>query len=791
MGFEYEDDWGSDFDEPYDDGYHDQVGDFDWDPHYDVYTYPVTDRTDERRTEDWDRDRGDRAAPGQPRGREQKRVVDREKRLKRIRGVVTRMRPGRDVAHGDHMVHEIRFEDRPTIMADFGPGMTAKRMPIEVDERVTLRGRRERHEGHEVFAVHEIVDDGETYTLRGPRTRNSEDDGDGDGNDDDGGDTRNENDFLRTTPADPCLGRGRSSSSSARLPRLDPISAAEESGPAGSADIDDMMPDSPIRPATATAPAAASAPTRILLVATPATATSLLPALRAEADPIDVVRLALVGPPPSREEGAALESGCEGIIDVGDLGAALEMYEIDIVVVSLPAAFEDLVPGIRRRVRSAGRETRVVRPLRDQILGSPSPDRSDPVLRIRKGRVDPARLLARRPRPVDEVSIDASIEGRRVLVTGAGGSIGSELARRVARHRPAEIILVERSENALFEIDRGLDHDHPEIARRAVLHDVVDEERTAERIGDLGPHVVFHAAAHKHVPMLEEHPREAVRNNVFGTRSILEASVAAGADTFVLVSTDKAVRPRSIMGATKRIAERLVQRVAADLGPDRLRGRIVRFGNVLGSSGSVLRIWSSQLRDGRPITVTDPAMTRYFMTIPEAATLVLQAAAFADDPADRTIGPADVHLLDMGEPVPILDLAHRFLALQERFGVVVPSEGDPVAAARAAAGPSAVPIVMTGTRPGERLHETLADEGEPMHPTPHPGIHRLRSMPPEADWLADVLAELADAIVEGRSEEVVAAVRRAVPSLRLEDEAPARSGTMAIPVPRRPVHAAA
>jgi len=272
---------------------------------------------------------------------------------------------------------------------------------------------------------------------------------------------------------------------------------------------------------------------------------------------------------------------------------------VDLAIVSLPAAMATLAERIAGLLDDAGIEARWVSTLHDAIAGRATG--------ARRLSVDPARLIGRTPRAVDNELIDAVIRGKRVLITGAGGSIGSELTRIAARHEPAELVLMDRSDNALFEIDRELAASTPGVSRRAVLHDVVDEEDTRRRLADLKPQVIFHAAAHKHVPLMEEHPAAAISNNLFGTRSVADAAVACGAERFVLISTDKAVHPTSVMGATKRMAELYIRSLA---GRSATRFSLVRFGNVLGSACSVVPIWERQLAAGGPITVTDARMTQ-------------------------------------------------------------------------------------------------------------------------------------------------------------------------------------
>jgi FlaA1/EpsC-like NDP-sugar epimerase len=313
------------------------------------------------------------------------------------------------------------------------------------------------------------------------------------------------------------------------------------------------------------------------------------------------------------------------------------------------------------------------------------------VSRIRNVQIED--LLGREPVELDEEQVGKFLAGRTVMVTGAGGSIGSELARQVARFRPAHLLLVERAEFALFEIDQELRRAFPELSIQPLVADVGEEPRMRSIFNVHRPHVVLHAAAHKHVPMMEANPAEAIKNNILGTRTLGELAGETGVEAFVLISTDKAVRPTSVMGASKRVAELVVQ----DLGrkhPTRYVG--VRFGNVIGSAGSVVPIFREQIRRGGPVTVTHPDMRRYFMTIPEAAQLVLQAGAMGEG--------GEIFILDMGEPVRILDLAVAMITLT---GLKPFEEMD---------------IVFTGLRPGEKLYEELELFGEDIAKTRHPKI---------------------------------------------------------------------
>ena len=360
-------------------------------------------------------------------------------------------------------------------------------------------------------------------------------------------------------------------------------------------------------------------------------------------------------------------------------------------------------------------------------------------------------LLGRPAVDLDTPEMQRFLAGKRVMVTGAGGSIGSEICRQAMKFCPDTLVLLERAEGAVFEIDRELRQRWVGADLRPTVADVTDAARLARVFAAERPQVVFHCAAHKHVPMMEANPGEAVRNNVLGTKALADASAAAAVQAFVMVSTDKAVNPTSVMGATKRMAELYVQSLngrqfgvegwASGVGPSTPDSRLptpnptrftaVRFGNVLGSSGSVVPIFQRQIAAGGPVTVTHPDMRRYFMTIPEASQLVMQAGAIGQG--------GEIFVLDMGEPVRILDLARELIA---RHGLVEGRDID---------------VRITGVRPGEKLYEELSCRDEAIVPTPHEKIH-VWQLPP-----ADPAKVAAD--IDRLSAVVYAAPRRAVEAL--------------------------
>ncbi|MEX1199283.1 MAG: nucleoside-diphosphate sugar epimerase/dehydratase [Methylophaga sp.] len=340
--------------------------------------------------------------------------------------------------------------------------------------------------------------------------------------------------------------------------------------------------------------------------------------------------------------------------------------------------------------------------------------------------VDIADLLGRESVSPDTTLLKRNITGKNVLVTGAGGSIGSELCRQIIRNQPTHLVLYEISEFALYQIEKDLEALNTAVPIISILGSVVDQSRLEAICQKFNIHTIYHAAAYKHVPMVEKNITEGVRNNVFGTLSTALAAVATDVETFVLISTDKAVRPTNIMGASKRLAELVLQGLSADSDDDiATRFTMVRFGNVLGSSGSVVPLFRQQVIDGGPVTVTHPDIIRYFMTIPEAAELVIQAGAMG-------MG-GDVFVLDMGEPVKIVDLAKRLIHLS---GLTVSDDDNP---------DGDIAIEFTGLRHGEKLYEELLI-GDNVSLTKHQKIMRAEEHIIPWVTLEPILDQLRDAI---------------------------------------------
>ncbi|HXF86629.1 MAG TPA: nucleoside-diphosphate sugar epimerase/dehydratase [Anaerolineales bacterium] len=375
---------------------------------------------------------------------------------------------------------------------------------------------------------------------------------------------------------------------------------------------------------------------------------------------------------------------------VNDLASAIDLHKIDEVIIAIPSAPGRLVRMVNDICRLKGIPSRTMPGIYELIGGRVS------VNRLRE--VDITDLLRREPVRVNDEAVGAALAGKRVLVTGAGGSIGRELCRQIARRAPAELVLLGHGENSIFEALLELNQDYPHLPLSPVIADVRNAERLTHIFQTHRPQVLFHAAAHKHVPLMEANVVEAVTNNVLGTYNVVQAALQYNVERFVLISTDKAVRPTSIYGATKRLAEMIVLH-ASQSTPHAFS--VVRFGNVLGSRGSIIPIFKQQIASGGPVTITHPEMSRFFMTIPEAVYLVLQVASMESG--------GETFVLNMGKPIRILDLAEDLI----RLSGLEPYRD--------------IEISFTGIRPGEKLTEELWEEGTPLVPTRHPDIFRIES----------------------------------------------------------------
>jgi FlaA1/EpsC-like NDP-sugar epimerase len=410
-----------------------------------------------------------------------------------------------------------------------------------------------------------------------------------------------------------------------------------------------------------------------------------------------------------------------------DLPRVLDAWNIDEVIIAIPSAAGRVVRSVADICRAKSIAFRTMPGLHELIGGTVS------VSRLRE--VDITDLLRREPAHIATEQIGLNLSGKRVLITGAGGSIGRELCRQVARWAPAEIVLLGHGENSIFEILLELQESFPSQPMHAVIADIRNAERLDLICASHRPQVIFHAAAHKHVPLMEANIEEAITNNVLGTRNIVQAALAHHTERLVMISSDKAICPSSVMGATKRLAEMIVLDAARRSAKPY---SVVRFGNVLGSRGSVIHLFKRQIARGGPITITHPDMQRYFMTIPEAVHLVLQAFSMGKSGA--------VFVLNMGEQIRIVDLAEDLI----RLSGLEPGKD--------------IEIVYTGIRPGEKLSEALWDEGADYQPTEHPDVLRLSEDDlPDSQVLQQAIDHLAQLANQGNTTEIVQALGELIP----------------------------
>ena len=410
----------------------------------------------------------------------------------------------------------------------------------------------------------------------------------------------------------------------------------------------------------------------------------------------------------SRDKQGRLVQGIPVLGTLADVATWAEKMDVDDVVLALPSAAHDVRKRITQACADAGLNVMTIPSLEDLVAGRVS------VSSLRRIELDD--LLGRDPVQLDDRGLHRLLTGQVVMVTGAGGSIGSELCRQIARFAPAKLVLFEQSELALYAMEQELPQRFPGLQIAPVIGDVKNAPWVNQVMAEHRPAVVFHAAAYKHVPLMENaNAWEAVKNNVLGTQVVAAAAQAHGVAKFVMISTDKAVNPTNVMGATKRLAEMACQAMQQASGT---RFVSVRFGNVLGSSGSVIPKFQKQIEAGGPVTVTHPEITRYFMSIPEAAQLVLQAGLMGEG--------GEIFVLDMGEPVKIAELAKMMIRLS-------------------GADEDRIRIEYTGLRPGEKLYEELLADDESTLPTPHPKLRVAKARAAEPGWYAECLAWLADA----------------------------------------------
>ncbi len=408
------------------------------------------------------------------------------------------------------------------------------------------------------------------------------------------------------------------------------------------------------------------------------------------------------------------------------LSSFVKIFDVELVLLAMPSVSSATIKALVAECSRIGVECKTL-PSLAELAGS----------QVDAGQLRPVTLddlLGREVVQLDHLAIASYLSGKTVLITGAGGSIGSELCRQVADQSPARLIVFDHGEFNVYTIDHELRHTFPNLEIVTVLGDIKNYERVDWVFKKFNPQVVFHAAAYKHVPMIELNPAEGVANNIIGSRIVADAADRYGAEAFVFVSTDKAVNPANVMGTTKRIAEIYCQNLAKR---SNTRFITTRFGNVLGSAGSVVPLFEKQIHDGGPVTVTHKDITRYFMTIPEAVSLILQAGAMGEG--------GEIFVLDMGEPVLILDLAEQMI----RLSGLTPGKD--------------IDIVFTGLRPGEKLYEEIFHERENLRGTKHPKLYLAGSRKVDWDWLEDELEALSEAATSRDVAGLIAHLRRIVP----------------------------
>jgi len=471
---------------------------------------------------------------------------------------------------------------------------------------------------------------------------------------------------------------------------------------------------------------------KVLIVGAGLTGTLVLREIRANHE-LDMVAVAFVDDDPAkigkRIQGLTVVGSCAQIAQV------VEQHAIQRIIIAMPATLQARRQEIQEVCKTTGVQTYSLPGMYELIGGyktiNPMP------------KVDVHQLLNRAHVVTDQTEVSPLLDGKTVLVTGAGGSIGSELCRQIALCQPANIILLGHGENSIFEVGLELRIAFPALVITQIVADVRNAKRINQIVEQYRPKIIFHAAAHKHVPLMQASVEEAITNNVWGTRNMLRAAETYGVEHFVLISTDKAINPTSMMGASKRIAELLVQAAARRSGRAYMA---VRFGNVLGSRGSVIPVFQRQIAAGGPVTITHPEMTRYFMTIPEAVQLVLQASVLGNG--------SEIFMLDMGEPVRILDLARGLIQMSGR------QEAQDIK------------IVFTGIRPGEKLHEELFMTTEEYKRTKHEKVFVVTEPAPGPD---EKIEEVVDGIIELArhlcTADVISQIEKLIPGCQLLDYA--------------------
>ncbi|MBN1453822.1 MAG: polysaccharide biosynthesis protein [Anaerolineales bacterium] len=421
---------------------------------------------------------------------------------------------------------------------------------------------------------------------------------------------------------------------------------------------------------------------------------------------------------------------------IADLLDVLDNHPVDEVIIAIPSAAGNVLRFVTDICRLKGIPSRTMPGIYELIGGKVS------VSRLRE--VEITDLLRREPAKIDDRLVGSSLSGKRVLVTGAGGSIGKEISRQVARWGPSELVLLGHGENSIFEALLELQEDYGTLSIHPIIADVRDLSRLQAVSQALRPEVVFHAAAHKHVPLMEYNVEEAITNNVVGTRNVVQAAITFNVERFVFISTDKAVKPINVYGATKRLAEMIVIDAAQRSGR---AFTVVRFGNVLGSRGSVVPLFKSQIARGGPVLITHPDMERYFMTIPEAVHLVLQAAAMGQG--------GEVFILNMGEQVRILELAEDLI----RLSGLEPGRD--------------IEIAFTGIRPGEKLSEDLWEQGTHFQPTAHSEIFRSKEDEEvDSQRLVEAIEQLEHLARQGEVDTIIRVLDEVIPSAAVRSTPP-------------------